>query len=167
MALPLIPLLLGGLFAGDKFKRGRDSKARTVERDRLKEGMLAALGTEPSLFEGEARPGGEQLQGQFGGTGLLADPNNQANQLQFGADLFGANLRNASLANITGWEHIKSIKYANVYGVMNNPKGFVEWATAPEQGAVSIENDDEWKKFVSEKKQQEVEYGRRNQKKGR
>ena len=89
MALPLIPLLLGGLFAGDKFKRGRDSKARTVERDRLKEGMLAALGTEPSLFEGEARPGGEQLQGQFGGTGLLADPNNQANQLQFGADLFG------------------------------------------------------------------------------
>jgi len=89
MALPLIPLLLGGLFLGDKVKHGIGKRRAGKERDRLREGMLEALGTAPGLFEGEARPGGEQLQGQFGGAGLLADPNNQANQLQFGADIFG------------------------------------------------------------------------------
>jgi len=71
------------------------------------------------------------------------------------ANLDGANLAEAELcwtkfANIEGWQHIKSIKYANIYGATNAPDGFIEWAI--EHGAVSIQDEEEWEKLIREKK---------------
>lgn len=54
-----------------------------------------------------------------------------------GADLAGADLNGASFvdADLTNcdlrgarWEHIASVKNANIFGVKNAPQGFVDWA---------------------------------------
>ena len=50
-----------------------------------------------------------------------------------GATLNGADVRNAKLTNFH-WQSIKSIKGANIRGVVGAPAGFVEWALA--HGAV-------------------------------
>lgn len=62
-----------------------------------------------------------------------------------GADLSGAvldeaDLRSADLRDIQ-WQHLKSVKMANVAGVRNAPAGFVEWAL--KNGAVDQPNADE------------------------
>jgi hypothetical protein len=44
-----------------------------------------------------------------------------------GATLDGADLRNADLKDIR-WEHLKSLRGANIAGVRNAPEGFVTWA---------------------------------------
>jgi hypothetical protein len=55
----------------------------------------------------------------------------------WGSDLNGAHLTGADLTNVdlrfadlynADWEKIKSISMANIAGVKNAPKGFVEWA---------------------------------------
>ena len=51
-----------------------------------------------------------------------------------GAALDGADLRAAKLQNVR-WQHIRSIKGANIAGVADAPAGFVEWAMA--NGAVN------------------------------
>jgi hypothetical protein len=51
-----------------------------------------------------------------------------------GAALDGADLRAAKLQNVR-WQHIRSIKGANIAGVVDAPAGFVEWAMA--NGAVN------------------------------
>jgi hypothetical protein len=83
------------------------------------------------------------------------------------ANLLGANLMYADLTNVKHWQEIKGIEHANIYGVKNAPEGFIEWATAPKQGAVSIEDEDEWKKSIGEKKKQEADDNRGDQKTGR
>jgi len=49
-----------------------------------------------------------------------------------GAALSGADLTEADLSNTTlrgmRWEHIASVKNANIYGVKEAPAGFVDWA---------------------------------------
>lgn len=54
-----------------------------------------------------------------------------------GADLTRADLTDASLVNtdltradLNGvhWEHVANLKNANIFGVKNAPRGFVEWA---------------------------------------
>lgn len=49
-----------------------------------------------------------------------------------GADLTGADLTNADLsnANLRGilWHNLKAVDSVNIYGVINAPAGFVEWA---------------------------------------
>jgi len=64
-----------------------------------------------------------------------------------GADLAGANLADATLsdadlshADLNGmhWEHIASVKNANIFGVKNAPQGFVDWAVT--HGAVQQNN---------------------------
>jgi hypothetical protein len=67
-----------------------------------------------------------------------------------GVNLMDAKLVEANLTNVKEWQNIKSIKNANIFGVMNPPDGFIKWAI--EHGAVSIEDKEEWKKLVSEKK---------------
>ncbi len=44
-----------------------------------------------------------------------------------GADFTNSDLRFADLAD-TRWEEIKAIDAANIYGVRNAPKGFIDWA---------------------------------------
>jgi hypothetical protein len=66
------------------------------------------------------------------------------------AFLDGADLSNAYLAQIKGWETIQDISSANIYGVKNPPEGFVEWAT--QNGAVSIENKNEWKNIKEKRR---------------
>lgn len=58
-----------------------------------------------------------------------------------GADLARTDLRNCDLGGIV-WKDIAGIQLANVVGVKNAPTGFVQWAL--QQGAVSIESEDEW-----------------------
>jgi uncharacterized protein YjbI with pentapeptide repeats len=94
----------------------------------------------------------------------LRDVNLAGANLQ-NANLPGANLMYANLTNIEHWQEIRSIKHANIYGVTNAPEGFIEWATASKQGAVSIEDEDEWKNSIGEKKKQEAENNRGDQKK--
>ena len=64
-----------------------------------------------------------------------------------GADLAGADLTDASLADAdltnadlrdVRWEHIVSVKNANIFGVKNAPQGFVGWAV--KHGAVQQDN---------------------------
>lgn len=61
--------------------------------------------------------------------------------------LYGANLN-----NIIQWQDIINIELANIYKVQNPPKGFMVWAQ--EHGAVSIEDNEEWKKLLHEKMQE-------------
>ena len=70
------------------------------------------------------------------------------------ANLAGANLYGADITKITGWQSIKSIEFANIYGIKSPPEGFIEWAL--EHGAVSIEDEDEWKKLRREKEQEQT-----------
>jgi hypothetical protein len=69
----------------------------------------------------------------------------------FGADLSGANLEGAHLdradlrtTNLRGarWQHIASIRSANLFGAKNLPPGFAEWARA--HGAVTVDSGDQW-----------------------
>jgi len=87
MALPLIPLLLGGLFAGNKVKRGFERK----DRRRLQEGVQDALGFAPGfgLDPDQFGSGGLENLFQSAGSGLLADPQDQKNQLQFATTIMG------------------------------------------------------------------------------
>jgi hypothetical protein len=57
-----------------------------------------------------------------------------------------------NLEDIRSWRYIKSIKEAKMYAVENPPEGFVEWATAPEQGAVLIQNEEEWMELIAKKR---------------
>jgi uncharacterized protein YjbI with pentapeptide repeats len=91
-----------------------------------------------------------------------------------GADLMYANLteadlRLANLLDIKNWQEIKSVELANICDVNNPPDGFIEWAK--ENGAVSIEDVEEWKKLklkkMEEKKKQEIENSREDQEKVR
>ena len=62
------------------------------------------------------------------------------------ADLSGTVLDNTDLRlvtlNHTAWNHIRSIKGANVYGIQNAPQGFLEWAI--KHGAVQLQMDEQW-----------------------
>ena len=58
-----------------------------------------------------------------------------------GADLSRTDLRNCDLKNVV-WKDIRGIHLANVVHVKNAPSGFLEWAM--QQGAVSIESEEEW-----------------------
>jgi hypothetical protein len=44
------------------------------------------------------------------------------------ATLDRANLRGANLHHLKNWQHIKSLKQANIQGVLNPPDGFIAWA---------------------------------------
>jgi len=90
MVLPLLPLLLGGLALGERAQSNRRERDAQRQRDTLQSGIQSALGSAPSIFTaGEARPG-ESFEGfTTGGSGLLADPNNQVNQLKFATNIFG------------------------------------------------------------------------------
>jgi len=55
--------------------------------DRGLERAQGLLGVDPQQFTGEGRPGGEQLQSQFGGSGLLADPEDFGTQMKFALGL--------------------------------------------------------------------------------
>jgi len=66
-------------------------------------------------------------------------------------NLSGARLSEANLLNIRNWQEVKSVEFANIYGVKNPPDGFIEWAK--EHGAVSIEDQREWEKLLREKMQ--------------
>ena len=57
-----------------------------------------------------------------------------------GTVLDGADLRTAKLLNVR-WQHIKSIKGANIAGVVDAPAGFVAWAMA--NGAVNQPGSDQ------------------------
>ena len=74
----------------------------------------------------------------------------------WGADLSGAALSEVNLEDIRNWRAIKSIKQAKLYAVENPPEGFIVWATAPEQGAVLIQNEDEWKMLIDKKRQEQT-----------
>lgn len=81
--------MAGALFAGIGLNRGlsRIDKQRSL----LQQGLRDALGKAPSPFEQDLFEGEQPIEGlSNAGTGLLADPNNQTNQLQFGADIFSA-----------------------------------------------------------------------------
>jgi hypothetical protein len=61
------------------------------------------------------------------------------------SDCSSVDFRSTNLLGIT-WKQIKAIKLANVYGVVNPPPGFLDWAKSA--GAVSIESDAEWKTLL-------------------
>ena len=50
--------------------------------------------------------------------------------------LWDADLSGADLEDIRNWREIESIKYANIFGIRNAPKGFRVWAL--ERGAVEM-----------------------------
>ncbi len=71
-----------------------------------------------------------------------------------GVEFNWSDLRDSNLTDIRDWQRIKNIEVANIYGVKNAPKGFIEWAK--ERGAVSIEDDEEWEKLRREKRQEKT-----------
>jgi len=69
------------------------------------------------------------------------------------ANLQGANLTSANLRDIQNWKKVANLKGANIFGVVNPPAGFPEWALSDEVGAVSMKSD-EWKKWKEQKKKE-------------
>ena len=63
-----------------------------------------------------------------------------------GANLSKADLRTAELRDCK-WEKISDIKLANILGTKNPPPGFEKWAL--ENGAVSLESDNDWQALIS------------------
>lgn len=63
------------------------------------------------------------------------------------ADLSGADLRNSKLRDIKGWNTIKGINHANIYGADIDPNSRT-WAI--EHGAVEYGNYDEWQNYIKE-----------------
>jgi uncharacterized protein YjbI with pentapeptide repeats len=53
-----------------------------------------------------------------------------------------ADLRDTDLAGIQQWDHVASIKLANIHGVRNAPDGFMDWAL--KHGAVDTVSDQAW-----------------------
>lgn len=89
MALNAIaPLLIGGGL-GTLARRGILDYFENRDRSLLSEGIEQALGRAPGIFDpSSADP--EMMAGQVDpGAGLLADPRNLANQLQFASDIVG------------------------------------------------------------------------------
>ena len=74
----------------------------------------------------------------------------------WGVDLSGAALGKVNLENIQNWRAIKSMKQAKLYAIENPPAEFIAWATAPEQGAVLIQTEDEWNKLIADKRQEQT-----------
>jgi len=64
------------------------------------------------------------------------------------ADLTGADLRHANLDHII-WNQMSSLHLANIYGAQHAPEKFV--AFAMNQGAVSIESDEQWRTLLQKK----------------
>jgi uncharacterized protein YjbI with pentapeptide repeats len=65
-----------------------------------------------------------------------------------GVDFSRANLRRVELGGCVHWKDIKSIRLANITGVTEPEKGFLEWAR--EHGAVEIEDDLKWKHLIDQ-----------------
>jgi len=63
-----------------------------------------------------------------------------------GTDFTATDLRGSNLSNISSWKEIKSIRFANIYGIINAPKGFLEWAL--QNGAVQIKNTSDWINYL-------------------
>ena len=85
---------------------------------------------------------------QFEGADLTNADLNTANLAEAdlsGADCSKVDFRRANLLGIK-WQQIKAIKLANVFGVVNPPPGFLDWAKSA--GAVAIESDKEWKDLL-------------------
>ena len=83
---------------------------------------------------------GAHLQGINLASAYLPEANLQMANLR-GANLKWATLWEANLKDIQYWKEIESIENADITGVKNAPKGFVEWAL--ENGAVIHEDDAE------------------------
>ncbi len=64
-----------------------------------------------------------------------------------GANLERADLRQVDLRDVRDWKLIKSIRLANIHGVLSAPDGFVAWAK--ERGAVDLAEDSQWDKVLS------------------
>jgi len=67
------------------------------------------------------------------------------------ADFSEANLLGANVAQMKGWTTIRSLRKANVFGVITPPDGFLEWATN-KMGAVSVPvgNFKEWQAWLAQ-----------------
>ncbi len=63
-----------------------------------------------------------------------------------------ADLRNADLAGVQQWDHVASMKLANIHGVRNAPDGFMDWAM--KRGAVDTESDQAWADQIAAMKDQ-------------
>lgn len=70
------------------------------------------------------------------------------------ASFNGAVLNGANLKNIMGWQTIRGIKNANIYGIKNPPNGFIEWAK--KRGAVSFKDKEDLEKLIREKEQEKT-----------
>jgi len=63
-------------------------------------------------------------------------------------DFSRANLRRVAMSNCVHWADIKSIRLANIKGIVEPPAGFLEWAR--DHGAVEIEDDLEWQRLINQ-----------------
>ena len=63
-----------------------------------------------------------------------------------GVNLARADLRRADLEHIGDWHAIRSIRLANLHGVVSPPEGFISWAKT--NGAVDVADDAEWAKAL-------------------
>ena len=64
-----------------------------------------------------------------------------------GANMYCVDLRGANLDGLLGWRSVEVWRVANLYGVRNAPRGFVEWALT-EAGAVSLEDGERWRESI-------------------
>jgi hypothetical protein len=87
---------------------------------------------------------------------LLGGDTNLTNADLMYADLSGADvggttfdetdLRDVKLDGLRSWLQIKSMRLANIAGVVNPPDGFIDWAK--QHGAVEMASDDEWTRAI-------------------
>ena len=144
-------ILLGANLTGAILSDANLAGAELWEAN-LNEAFLSGANLTGAILKGAYLADASLFRANLAGA-LLTDAN-LAGASIYSANLAGANLRGANFKDIGDWQTIESIESANIYGVKNPPDGFIEWAI--EHGAVSIKNDKEWKKLLSEKRQEKT-----------
>jgi hypothetical protein len=119
--------------------RGADVRRGNLSKSRLEYADLSSANFRGANFRSANLRRASLEDADLNGTDL------SESDLQ-GANLSKADLRTAELRDCK-WEKISDIKMANILGIKNPPPGFEKWAL--ENGAVSVESDNDWQALIS------------------
>jgi Pentapeptide repeats (8 copies) len=128
--VPLVGVDVSGAFLqGVRLEKARLLRANFSSAD-VREGKFPSADFSKANLRSANLPRGNLEQVSFQGANL--DDSDLTGADLAGADLTDATLVDADLTNAdlrgVPWEYIAGIKNANIFGVKNAPRGFLEWA---------------------------------------
>src|SRR5271154_37303 len=128
--VPLVGVDVSGAFLqGVRLDKAKLLRANFSDAD-VRDGKFRSAGFSYANFRSTNFRGSHLVQASFDAATL--DESDLTGADLAGADLSDATLDDADLSNAdlrdVHWEHIASMKNANIFDVRNAPQGFVEWA---------------------------------------